>query len=115
MSTNSKMYILVRQDLSSGYQLPQSIHAKDQFTHEYPDIENRWYTKSNTIVVLGVKNEHALKAFAYLADSQGLKHSMFYEPDIDEYTALAIEPSEQTSKLVSNLKPAGRDYQKITS
>ena len=108
------MYILVRQDISPGYQLAQSIHAKDQFTHEYPDRENEWYTNSNTIVVLGVKNEAALKAFAYLAESHNLKCSLFYEPDVDEFTALAIEPGEASARLVSRLKPAG-GCQKITS
>lgn len=111
----SRMYVLVRQDITPGYQIAQSIHAKDQFTHEYPEVENKWYNESNTIVVLGVSDEHALKAFAFLAESQGLKHSMFYEPDIDEYTALAIEPGEATANLCSRLKTASKGYQKITS
>jgi len=29
--------------------------------------------------------------------------SLFYEPDIDEYTAVAIEPGEKSRKLTSNL------------
>lgn len=110
---NYKMYVLVRQDISPGYQIAQSIHAKDQFTHDYPEIENRWYTESKTIVVLGVKNEHALKAFAFMAESRGLKSSMFFEPDIDEYTALAIEPGEETAQLCSNLKTACKGYRRI--
>lgn len=109
-----KMYVLVRQDISPGYQIAQSIHAKDQFTHEFPDTENKWYQESNTIVVLGVPSEDALKAYAYLAESQGLKCSMFYEPDINEHTALAIEPGEAAAKLCANLKVAGRGYRKIT-
>lgn len=109
-----KMYILVRQDISPGYQIAQSVHAKDQFTHEFPKEENKWYQESNTIVVLGVPNEDALKAYAYLADSQGLKHSMFYEPDIDEHTALAIEPGEAAAKLCANLRIACRGYREVT-
>jgi len=110
-----KMYVLVRQDISPGYQIAQSIHAKDQFTHDFPEEERKWYTNSNTIVVLGVKNEAALKAFVCLTESQGLRHSLFYEPDINQYTALTIEPSEATAKLCANLKVAGRGYKKITS
>lgn len=109
----SKMYVLVRQDITPGYQIAQSIHAKDQFNHEYPEVENEWYFGSNTIVVLGVENEEALKDFARRAANQNLKYSMFYEPDIDQHTALVIEPGEVTSSLCALLRTAGRGYQKI--
>lgn len=111
----SKMYVLVRQDLTPGYQIAQSIHAKDQFTHDFPEEENEWYFESNTIVVLGVKNECSLKAFAYMAESNGLRHSMFFEPDVNEYTALAIEPGDKTAELVAPLRTACKGYRKLTT
>jgi peptidyl-tRNA hydrolase len=110
----SKMYVLVRQDITPGYQIAQSIHAKDQFTHEHPETENKWYKESNTIVVLGVANQEVLYMFANLAQDVGLRHSLFYEPDIDEHTALAIEPGSASAELVSTLRSAGKGYRTIT-
>lgn len=108
-----KLYVLVRQDLNPGYQIAQSIHAKDQFTHIFPSIERKWYFESNTIVVLGVRNEQELNAFSFLAKENGLAYSLFFEPDINENTALAIEPGEITTEIVQNLRPAIRGYKHI--
>lgn len=110
----NKMYVLVRQDLSPGYQIAQAIHAKDQFTHTYPDVEADWYETSNTIVVLGVADQDTLRLFADLATDVGIKNTMFFEPDIDEYTALAVEPGPASAELLSTLRPAGRGYKRIT-
>lgn len=109
----SKLYVLVRQDLSPGYQIAQSIHAKDQFTHMFPSIEKKWYFESNTIVVLGVRNEQELNAFSFLARENNLAFSLFFEPDINENTALALEPGELTGELVKNLRPAIKGYKHI--
>lgn len=111
----SKMYVLVRQDISPGYQIAQAIHAKDQFTHTFPDVEKEWWDGSNTIVVLGVPNIERLHLFAKLANEAGLRNALFYEPDIDEHTALAVEPGEASAELLKHLRPAGRGYKRITS
>jgi peptidyl-tRNA hydrolase len=110
----SRMYVLVRQDIDPGYQIPQSIHAKDAFTHDYPEIENRWYKESNTLVVLGVKDEEELLFWTSRAKQENLKTSLFYEPDVDQYTALAIEPGNRTTELLKTLKPACREYRNLT-
>jgi len=109
----SKMYVVVRQDITPGYQLPQSIHAKDKFTHEFPEIEKAWYQSSNTLAVLGVDNEDELLKLVGLVQKEKLKFSLFFEPDINEYTAVAIEPGQKTSDLLKNLIPAGRKYKNI--
>lgn len=103
----SKMYIVVRQDLNAGYQLPQAIHAKDEFTHDWPETEKKWYKESNTLVVLGVADEDELLQLDVAVRAQGLKAALFYEPDVDAYTALAVEPSEKSAKLLRDLRPAG--------
>ena len=103
----SKMYIVVRQDLNAGYQLPQAIHAKDEFTHNFPEIEGKWYKESNTMVVLGVANEDELLRLDDAARELELRAAIFYEPDIETYTALAIEPGEKSAKLLCGLRPAG--------
>jgi peptidyl-tRNA hydrolase len=109
----SKMYVVVRQDIDPGYQIPQSIHAKDKFTHEYPECENRWYNDSNTIVVLGIENEDELLKLAGLCKKVKLRYSIFFEPDINEYTAIAIEPGQATAEMLRSLIPAGRQYRKL--
>ena len=110
---SGKLYILVRQDISLGYQIAQSIHAKDDFTHDYPEIENEWYRDSNVIVVLGVPDVKTLFLFVDQAQALDLKSSLFYEEDIPEYTALAIEPGVASSRLVSGLNPAGGKLNRI--
>ena len=109
----SKMYVVVRQDIDLGYQIPQSIHAKDKFTHDFPECEHRWYNDSNTIVVLGIENEDELLKLAGLSRLEGLRFSIFFEPDINEYTAIAIEPGAATANMLKTLIPAGRQYRKL--
>jgi len=36
-----------------------------------------------------------------------LRVALFYEPDVDAYTALAIEPGEASAELLRGLRPAG--------
>jgi len=107
-----KMYIIVRQDISPGYQLPQAIHAKDEFTHIYPETEGKWYRDSNTLVVLGVADEDELRHLDDAARSLDLRVALFYEPDVDAYTALAIEPGEASAELLRDLRPAGTSSKK---
>jgi len=106
------MYIVVREDISPGYQLAQSIHAKDQFTHEHKNIEQDWYVRSNTIAVLAVENEEYLLQIAEMAKDQKLAFSLFFEPDIQAYTAIAIEPCDKTTEMLKELKTAGKRSKK---
>ena len=36
-------------------------------------------------------------------NSENIKTSMFYEPDINQNTAFAVEPSERAARLLSSL------------
>ncbi len=38
------------------------------------------------------------------ADAKGIKYTSFYEPDVDEITAVAFEPTDDARKLTSSLK-----------
>lgn len=79
-----KMYILVREDISPGYQLAQSIHAAVEFTLEHDVAIPR------TVVVLSVPDEATLLDYADAACmARGEKpYHLFHEPDIDAHTAL---------------------------
>lgn len=101
------MYIVVRGDLAPGMQLSQSVHAMTQFNFEHPDITKAWFEKSNYVAVLSIASESDLKNLIKKADIEGIKHSIFYEPDLDnQATAAAFEPSQKTKKLCSKLKLA---------
>jgi hypothetical protein len=61
-------------------------------------------------VFLSVENEQKLLHYLEKIKFYELKYSMFFEPDIgNQLTAIAIEPSEQTQKLTSNLPLALKD------
>lgn len=110
-----KLYVIVRQDLSPGYQIPQAIHAKDEFTHKYPEVEQEWFTSSNTIVVLGVADEDELFQVVGRVQREKLKFALFFEPDIQEYTSVAVEPGQKTSEILQNLKPAGKGMKRLVA
>ena len=102
--THAKLVTVTRTDLTPGYQAVQSIHAAIQFTQEHPSTTNEWYTISNYLVSLAVQNEHELKHLEHRARDQGLKVSSFHEPDLNnELTAICIEPSPVTQKLVRKI------------
>lgn len=79
-----KMYILVREDISPGYQLAQSVHAAVEFTLQH-DV-----TIPRIVVVLSVPDEDTLLGFADGAwmGRDDKPYHLFHEPDIDAHTAL---------------------------
>lgn len=96
--------MVVREDLSPGYQLVQSNHAVVEFTLKYRRIVKKWNKSSNYISSLSVPNEMKLLGLANLLKENGIKCTIFYEPDINnKATALVIQPGEKSSKLCSNL------------
>jgi len=98
---------VTRQDLSPGYQVAQSCHALRQFSEEHKEIDNEWFHNSNYLAVLSAKDENALLKLIEKADSQGVKFSVFFEPDLDnQITAVALEPGIISKKLCSNFRLA---------
>jgi len=82
----------------------QAGHAAIDFQHRHPEISKKWWTDSNYLVYLAVKNEHELEQILNTADSRLIIHTAFREPDLlNSLTAIALEPCELTRKLVSNL------------
>ena len=104
ITSQSKLYVVVREDLSHGAQAAQSIHACVQFQYEYPDIAKEWYKTSNYIVNLSAKDINHLELLIEKAFFKGINVSIFREPDFgNEITAVAFEPSDASRKLLSNL------------
>ena len=71
---------------------------------KYPAESHQWFSDSNYLWQCACKDEFELEALAQKAEKAGLKIVRFFEPDInDQLTAISIEPSEQTRKLVRHL------------
>lgn len=82
----------------------QSTHAAINFIFEHPDRAGPWFYNSNYLVQLEVSNEKQLELLIQNCLIRELKHTVFREPDIEnQITAVAIEPSELTQKLVSRI------------
>ena len=104
MQDHAKLVVVTRADLSDGYKAVQSAHAAIDFTFEHPGRAGPWHKDSNYLVLLELKNERQLHLLVEKCLALGLKHSAFFEPDIgDRLTAVAIEPSPLTQRLVSKI------------
>lgn len=96
--------MITRQDIAPGYQAVQSIHAAIQFGMEHPDIHRFWFDRSNYLGLLSVSNEYELERLIEQAAEQGIKFSVFREPDVDnQITAIALEPGIKSKKLCSKI------------
>lgn len=79
----------------------QSGHALAKFCIENPISANDWHTKSQFLIYLSLKDETALSKFIFKLDRHNVCYSIFREPDLNNsITAIALEPSDVTKKLV---------------
>lgn len=90
--------------MSPGYQAVQSSHALIDFIFRYPEMCLQWHNDSNYLIQVVCKNESELIKYKELALKRGIKLIEFFEPDLDnQLTAIALEPTELSRKLISNL------------
>lgn len=93
----------------------QSCHAIPEFIKEHPDTYKRWYENSNTLAVLSVPDEHHLRNLVKDLAQNGIRYSIFNEPDIDnQMTSVAIEPHVGAYKLCSSFPLALKEFRKTT-
>lgn len=96
--------MVTRGDLTDGYKAVQSTHAAINFTFEHPSRAGPWFKDSNYLVQLELKDEKQLKLLIRRCEELNLCHSVFREPDIEnQITAIAIEPSPYTERLVKKI------------
>ena len=108
-----KLSTVTRRDLTAGSQAVQSTHAAIQFVFEHPEIAQIWF-KDPYLAQLSVENEEQLHELIYKLQKNHIKYSIFREPDLDnQITAIAIEPSEQTRRLLSSLPLMLKEYKHI--
>lgn len=97
------MVVVTRRDLLPGVQVAQTTHAAIDFCLQNPDLAKEWNKVSNYLVCVSAKDEDALKKLSWKCIERGLKHYVFREPDVgNEITAVCIEPSDLTQKLISS-------------
>lgn len=89
-----KLYIIVKQSLSTGLKCAQACHAMHAFTQAYPDLTEAW-EPSNNVVVL---QEEDVQGLAQRLEHEGFTLIRFHEPDMDDtLTAICVEPSARKS------------------
>ena len=85
---STKLYVIVRKDLSISQRAVQAGHAVAQFLLCSPFF--RW--KNGTLIYLGVKGLRQLENLKRKFESNGIHYVEFREPDIgNETTAIATE------------------------
>lgn len=104
-----KVYVLIRQDLPTGSQLAQVVHAQDEFRETHPEVHGAWRKSSNTVAVLHLRDEDHLQEIHRKAEDRGIPCAIFREPDLgDAATCLVMGPSPHTRRITARLPLAFR-------
>lgn len=104
MQEHPKLVVITRTDLTEGQQAVQSAHAAIDFTFEHPGRAGPWHKDSNYLILLAVNTEKQLNLLIENCERQNLCYTAFREPDLENsITAICIEPSPRTQKLVSRI------------
>lgn len=79
-----------------------------EFAIEYPDFHRVWHKESNYVIALAKPDERALFDFAKKLETKGFRVCRFYEPDIQELTAIAVVPEQGVREACSGIPLAGK-------
>lgn len=90
-----KAYVVIRADMSPGYQIVQAAHAVAEHEAKHPGS-----MAGRTMVVLSVRNAEDLSLVWNRVHRQNIPVTIFYEPDVNEYTAFAASPSAYWDEFV---------------
>ena len=97
-----KMYVLVRNDLSSSYKFVQGAHALAQYSILFPENFSKW--NNSTIAFLAVRNYKDLIAIELTLMATKKIFASFREEDLDnQLTSIACY---DTGEIFKNLKVA---------
>ena len=103
--TNEFITIITREDLTPGYKVVQSAHAIANFAIEHENQFKQWQQTSNYLCCLETSKLKIDRIISKL-DLLRIKYSVFFEPDINDMTAIAIQSISRDlhKKLFKNLK-----------
>ena len=82
-----QMYVLVRKDLGTIYKMVQGAHALAQYALEHTQGFNEWH--NDYLIFVEVENLEKLIAEGQRLTDKNLEISIFYEPDIEQHTAIS--------------------------
>jgi hypothetical protein len=80
----------------------QSTHSIADFAHQFPDEFKKWKSESNSIICLAAKSQKDLLKI-YDKFSTRTQGSIFFEPDVDEYTSVCLYGTPEVRKSLSHL------------
>jgi hypothetical protein len=78
-----------------------------EFAEKMPRTFKRWKKKSGYLICLAVKDLPELTELCSTLDSQKVKYVKFYEPDVNQLTAIAIAPSPKADHITRRIRLAG--------
>ena len=91
----------------------QTAHSIADFADQFPEEFKKWKQDSNSIISLSAKSEqHLLILFDKY--SQLTPCVKFFEPDIDQYTSIALLGTPGVRKSLSNLPLALKNQKQIS-
>ena len=86
---NSYIYTFIRENISPAQKIVQLGHA----CHEAGKLLNHSEHKHvSSLILLSAKDEDDLLEIAERIDRAGITFHMFYEPDMNSYTAICTRP-----------------------
>ena len=97
-----KLITITRSDLPPGDQLAQSVHSTTIFCHQHPSTFHKWMSETNSVVCLAIKDESALLKY-YEKFSKLTECSIFFEPDISQFTSICLYASAPIRKKLKHL------------
>lgn len=103
-----RLVTIIREDLSPGYQIAQTVHAVAEYTMMNPELIKEWYTRSNYVLSLSVKDVEELVEFGRQLHLLGVKFNIFYEPDVNEMTSIAFVSTYETDIVTKSMPLAGK-------
>lgn len=87
------MYLFVRSDLSIPQQIVQTAHAVDEIGMRHKS------DGTNYMVLCDANDADHLTSIAEHLDMHKIDYEMFFEPDIDQYTAIATQPLKGEQRI----------------
>lgn len=99
-----RLYVIVRGDLPPGARVAQAVHGAHEFSEAHPEKYRIWRADSNTVAILGARDEAHLDEMRDKAEMYGIPAATFREPDLgDSTTVLVLGPHPATRKITGRL------------
>jgi hypothetical protein len=95
-----RLYVLVRTDLTYSSSAVQAGHAVAQFCLDNIITSCEW--NNHTLIYLAVRDYKELEKWMFKLEKKNVKFSLFYEPEINQITAISGLVNDQ--RIFKSLK-----------